>query len=110
MSRLVPNIELQGRAERDGGVNQWLPGQPIVTGTRRGVLTNSEAGNQSFNGAVATTGTWTKPSNLSPNSTTRVILVGPGGGAGAGYSHAGTTLAGGAGGGGGSYIEATYLT
>ncbi len=40
MSRLVPSIELQGRAERDGAANEWLSGVPIVTGRRRGVLTN----------------------------------------------------------------------
>ena len=86
MSRLVPNIELQGNAGQAGLANEWQAGVPIVCGVRRGVITNSQAGLQTFGGVVggAITGTWTKPSNLSPNSTTRVILVGPGGGGGPG--------------------------
>ena len=41
MSRLVPNIELQGQASNPGGANEWVANQPIVTGVRRGVLTNA---------------------------------------------------------------------
>lgn len=39
MTRLVPNIELQGQASNPGGPNEWTPGAPIICATRRGVLT-----------------------------------------------------------------------
>ena len=42
MSRIVPNIELQGQAGGSGN-NEWIGNQVIVTGTRRGVLTNSQS-------------------------------------------------------------------
>ena len=42
MSRIVPNIELQGQAGAVGSNNEWKPSQVIVTGSRRGVLTNSQ--------------------------------------------------------------------
>jgi len=43
MSRIVPNIELQGQAGAVGSNNEWKPGQVVVTGSRRGVLTNSQS-------------------------------------------------------------------
>ena len=110
VSRLVPNIELQGRAERDGGANEWIPGQTIVTGVRRGVLTNTPVTLIAVPYTAPGTYTWKKPAIVSPASTTTVILVGPGGGGGAGLSSAGTTIGGGGGGGGGGFATATFLT
>ena len=43
MSRIVPNIELQGQAGAVGSNNEWQPNQVIVTGSRRGVITNSQS-------------------------------------------------------------------
>ena len=42
MSRIVPNIELQGQAGAVGSPNQWTARAPIVCATRRGVLTAAE--------------------------------------------------------------------
>jgi hypothetical protein len=42
MSRIVPNIELQGQASNPGGPNEWAAGENIVTAVRRGVLTNAQ--------------------------------------------------------------------
>ena len=83
MSRIVPNIELQGQASNPGGPNEWTPGRPIVCGTRRGVITDADnAGVQAFTATGSST--WVKPKGVSALSTTRVILVGPGGGGGSG--------------------------
>ncbi len=45
MSRIVPNIELHGNAGQSGS-SEWIGGVPIVTGTRRGVLTPAGSSSQ----------------------------------------------------------------
>ena len=42
MSRIAPKIDLQGQAGAVGSNNEWAPGRVIVTGTRRGVITDSQ--------------------------------------------------------------------